>query len=63
MTYDPMNPVPTTGGALLLTDDFRPGPLDQTAVEAREDFLVFTTEPLTEDVEVTGRVRAVSDTG
>ncbi|WP_259408223.1 CocE/NonD family hydrolase [Streptomyces akebiae] len=25
-TYDPMDPVPTTGGALLLTDDFRPGP-------------------------------------
>ncbi|MCX5262591.1 CocE/NonD family hydrolase [Streptomyces sp. NBC_00199] len=58
-TYDPMNPVPTTGGALALSDEFRPGPLDQTAVEAREDVLVFTTEPLTEDVEVTGRVRAV----
>ncbi|MET7721765.1 hypothetical protein [Streptomyces mirabilis] len=58
-----MNPVPTTGGALLLTDGFRPGPLDQTGVEAHEDVLVLTTEPLTEDVEVTGRVRAVSDTG
>jgi hypothetical protein len=54
-----MDPVPTTGGALLMTDDFRPGPLDQTAVEAREDVLVFTTEPLAEDLEVTGRVRAV----
>ncbi|MER6161907.1 CocE/NonD family hydrolase [Streptomyces sp. NPDC001868] len=58
-TYDPMNPVPTTGGALLLSDEFRPGPLDQAAVEGREDVLVFTTEPLTEDLEVTGRVRAV----
>ncbi|MER6954072.1 CocE/NonD family hydrolase [Streptomyces sp. NPDC000618] len=64
-TYDPMDPVATTGGALLMgggllnADEFRPGPLDQTAVEAREDVLVFTTEPLTEDVEVTGRVRAV----
>ncbi|WP_045561701.1 CocE/NonD family hydrolase [Streptomyces sp. FxanaA7] len=58
-TYDPMNPVRTVGGALLLTDDFRPGPLDQTAVEAREDVLVFTTEPLAEDIEVTGRVKAV----
>ncbi|MFD3613644.1 CocE/NonD family hydrolase [Streptomyces sp. NPDC058676] len=57
--YDPMDPAPTTGGALLMTDDFRPGPLEQTAVEAREDVLVFTTEPLTEDLEVTGRVRAV----
>ncbi|MER6184913.1 CocE/NonD family hydrolase [Streptomyces sp. NPDC001652] len=58
-TYDPMDPVPTTGGALLMTDDFRPGPLDQAAVEAREDVLVFTSEPLAEDLEVTGRVRAV----
>jgi putative CocE/NonD family hydrolase len=58
-TYDPMDPAPTTGGALFMTDDFRPGPLDQTAVEAREDVLVFTTEPLAEDLEVTGRVRAV----
>lgn len=64
-TYDPMDPVPTTGGALLMgggllnTDEFRPGPLDQAAVEAREDVLVFTTELLTEDVEVTGRVLAV----
>ncbi|WP_017584118.1 CocE/NonD family hydrolase [Nocardiopsis valliformis] len=58
-TYDPMDPVPTTGGALLMSEEFRPGPLDQAAVEAREDVLVFTTEPLTEDVEVTGRVRAV----
>ncbi|WP_327730944.1 CocE/NonD family hydrolase [Streptomyces sp. NBC_00487] len=58
-TYDPLDPVPTTGGALLMTDDFRPGPLDQAAVETREDVLVFTTEPLTQDTEVTGRVRAV----
>jgi putative CocE/NonD family hydrolase len=58
-TYDPMDPVPTTGGALLLSDEFRAGPLDQTVVEARDDVLVFTTEPLAEDLEVTGRVRAV----
>ncbi|MGW0499785.1 CocE/NonD family hydrolase, partial [Streptomyces sp. NPDC003007] len=58
-TYDPMDPVPTTGGALLMTDDFRSGPLDQSSVEAREDVLVFTTEPLAEDTEVTGRIRAV----
>lgn len=57
--YDPMDPAPTTGGALYMSDDFRPGPLDQSGVEAREDVRVFTTEPLAEDVEVTGRVRAV----
>ncbi|MEU1276213.1 CocE/NonD family hydrolase [Streptomyces sp. NPDC005799] len=58
-TYDPMDPVPTTGGALLLADEFRPGPLDQAAVEAREDVLVFTTDPLAEDTEVTGRVKVI----
>ncbi|MFD9392586.1 CocE/NonD family hydrolase [Streptomyces sp. NPDC060000] len=42
-----------------MTDDFRPGPLDQTTMEAREDVLVFTTEPLTQDTEVTGRVKPV----
>ena len=58
-SYDPADPVPTTGGALLMSDEFRPGPLDQADVESREDVLVFTTEPLEEAVEVTGQVRAV----
>jgi putative CocE/NonD family hydrolase len=57
-TYDSMDPVPTTGGALLIAEEFRPGQSDQSAVEARDDVLVFTTEPLAEDLEVTGRVRA-----
>ncbi|MDX3638097.1 CocE/NonD family hydrolase [Streptomyces sp. MB09-02B] len=56
--YDPADPVPTTGGAALMSSEFRPGPLDQARVEARPDVLVYTTEPLTEDVEVTGRIRA-----
>jgi putative CocE/NonD family hydrolase len=34
------------------------GPKDQKAFEQRTDVLVFTTEVLTEPVEVTGRVRA-----
>lgn len=40
-TYDPMDPVPTTGGALLMgggllnTDEFRPGPLDQARPSRR----------------------------
>ncbi|WP_280217335.1 CocE/NonD family hydrolase [Nocardia neocaledoniensis] len=57
-TYLPDDPVPTTGGAILMTEDFRPGPVDQARVEAREDVLVFTSDPMSEDVEVTGRVRA-----
>ncbi|MGP4052844.1 CocE/NonD family hydrolase [Streptomyces sp. 2A115] len=56
--YDPADPVPTTGGATLLSSEYRPGPLDQARVEAREDVLVYTSEPLAEDLEVTGRVRA-----
>jgi putative CocE/NonD family hydrolase len=57
--YDPTNPVITTGGAIFMSNEFRPGPLDQAPIESRPDVLVYTTEPLTEDVEVTGRVRAV----
>jgi uncharacterized protein len=56
--YDPADPVPTTGGATLMSSEYRPGPLDQARVEAREDVLVYTTEPLVEDLEVTSRVRA-----
>jgi putative CocE/NonD family hydrolase len=57
-TYDPTDPVPTTGGNLLMSNEFPPGPFDQAEVEARPDVLVYTTDPLAEDLEVTGRVRA-----
>ncbi|MEE6177712.1 CocE/NonD family hydrolase [Mycobacterium sp. 050134] len=57
--YDPADPVITAGGALLMSNEFRPGPVNQANVESRPDVLVYTTAPLTEDVEVTGRVRAV----
>lgn len=53
--YDPDNPVPTVGGANLFLDK---GPYDQREVEARPDVLVFTSAPLTEPMEVTGRVTA-----
>jgi uncharacterized protein len=42
-----------------MSNEFRPGPLDQAPIESRPDVLVYTTEPMTEDMEVTGRVRAV----
>ncbi|MBK9611711.1 CocE/NonD family hydrolase [Candidatus Amarobacter glycogenicus] len=54
--YDPHNPVPTTGGRLLLTGRRAPGPLDQGRVEVRDDVLCYTTPELTEDLEVTGPV-------
>ena len=57
--HDPADPVPTVGGALLLTPAHPAGPYDQRAVEARDDVLVHTGEPLAEPLEVMGRVRAV----
>jgi putative CocE/NonD family hydrolase len=56
--YNPEEPVPTTGGALSMSPEFRPGPVDQAAVEARADVLVYSTEPLVADLEVTGRILA-----
>ncbi len=57
--YDPKSPVPTEGGAICCDPKILPpGPLDQTVVEKRDDVLVYTSEPLKEDLEVTGPVRA-----
>jgi predicted acyl esterase len=53
--YDPEHPVPTLGGQNLLITK---GPMDQRPVESRGDVLLFTSEPLTEPVEVTGRITA-----
>jgi len=57
--YDPNDPVITTGGATFMSNEFRPGPLDQALLESRPDVLVYTTEQMTQDLEVTGRIRAV----
>lgn len=62
-TYDPGDPTPTVGGLTLMFGGpdggqaWMPGPRDQRAVEARTDVLSFTSEVLTEDLEVTGPVR------
>ncbi len=55
-SYDPLNPVPTVGGALLLAGAFRPGPFDQSAVEARTDVLCYTSAPFKRSVTVAGPV-------
>jgi putative CocE/NonD family hydrolase len=39
-----------------MTPEYRAGVFDQRPVEAREDVLVYTTEPLANDIEVTGPV-------
>jgi putative CocE/NonD family hydrolase len=58
-TYDPGDPVPTVGGATVMSQAFPAGPRDQAAIEARDDVCVFTSAPLTQELEVTGRVRVV----
>jgi putative CocE/NonD family hydrolase len=54
--YDPLNPVPTLGGALLMPAVYRPGARDQRPIEQRNDMLVYTSAPLERDIEVTGPV-------
>ncbi|MBI3247936.1 MAG: CocE/NonD family hydrolase [Deltaproteobacteria bacterium] len=51
--YDPNDPVPTRGGTTL---GIALGVFDQTKVEERKDVLVYTSEVLSADVEVTGPV-------
>ncbi len=53
--YDPSQPVPTRGGCNLTLPA---GPMDQRPVEQRPDVLVFTSEPLAQPLEVTGRLTA-----
>ncbi len=56
--YDPANPVRTIGGRLCCGNDvLPPGPFDQRPNESRADILVFSTPPLTSDVEVTGFIK------
>jgi putative CocE/NonD family hydrolase len=56
--YDPNEPVPTWGGPSRLHGVAPKGPLDQRRVEARADVLVYTSDPLNSDVEVTGPIEA-----
>jgi putative CocE/NonD family hydrolase len=61
-TYDPADPAPTLGGPTSLPDRFlgtNSGPLDQADVEKRDDVLVYSSAPLSEDYEVTGPLTAV----
>jgi uncharacterized protein len=53
--YDPRDPVPSRGGAMLGP---RAGMARQNDVESRPDVLVFSSAPLTQDLEVTGPVSA-----
>ena len=58
--YDPRDPVPTRGGGLCCHQGgLPPGAYDQRQIEERDDVLVYTTDPLEEDLEVTGPLKVV----
>ncbi len=57
--YDPMNPVPSYGGNVCCTGNaVKAGSYDQRVMETRQDILVYTSEPLTEGIEVTGFIES-----
>ncbi|MEJ2867135.1 CocE/NonD family hydrolase [Actinomycetospora sp. OC33-EN08] len=55
IVYDPQDPTPAVGGPIL---SGRSGPRDQTALEARDDVVVFTGPVLDADVVAVGPARA-----
>src|SRR5579872_4317939 len=58
-TYDPMNPVASYGGGVCCTGNaVQPGAFDQRKMEARNDILVYTSEPFKEGTEVSGPIDA-----
>lgn len=58
--YDPKSPVPSRGGAMLSS---RAGIQEQGAVERRNDVLIYSSDPLASDLEVTGPVSATLNVG
>ena len=56
-SYDPMNPIPSHGGNVCCTGNaVVGGSLDQQKMEERQDILVYSTDPLTEGMEVSGPI-------
>jgi uncharacterized protein len=54
--YNPMRPVPTVGGQVILPGGNAMGPRDQREVEQRDDVLVYSSPVLDHAVEVTGPI-------
>ncbi|CDO02992.1 Cocaine esterase [Oceanobacillus picturae] len=57
--HDPMSPVPTNGGGTLFYNGRNAGPRDQRKIEEREDVVVYTSEELEQEVEVTGSAKVI----
>ena len=56
--YDPADPVPTVGGNMCCQNGLlASGAFDQREVERRQDVLVYTSEPLADDLTVIGPVQ------
>jgi len=59
-TYDPKEPVPTRGGGLCCWQAaLPPGAFDQRQIEQRKDVLVYTSQEMKDDLEVTGPVKVI----
>ena len=56
-TYDPSNPTPSVGGAYRTAGTGKSS-VDNRKLEARNDVLIYDTEPFTHDLEVIGRCEA-----
>jgi len=55
--YNPLDPAPTRGGGLCCYPPaLRGGAFDQSSIEHRADVLVYSTEPLAQNLEVIGPV-------
>ena len=57
--YDPANPVPSLGGNNCCGTPTAAGPQDQRPIEKRQDVLVYTSDVLQDELEVTGPVKVV----
>ena len=57
--YDPNDPVPSLGGNNCCGTPTPAGPRDQRPIERRQDVLIYTSEPLPQEIEVTGPVKVV----
>jgi putative CocE/NonD family hydrolase len=56
-SYDPRDPVPTHGGAVLMHPYFISGPRNQQLINKRDDLLVFSTQELGKDLRLVGPVK------
>ena len=57
--YDPNDPVPSVGGNNCCGTPTAAGPMDQRPIESRRDVLIYTTDVLQDEIEVTGPVKVV----